>query len=498
MSSRLNQLIATLGIAVAFLLGGYALIWLWLICRIYIPPGYVLHINQKIGEENPDQQTYRVVNPGVKGIQKTIYGEGRYFINPIINDRTLTPLRRLNAEIGPDEVGIVKSLSGKVPPHGQFLVEAKSQMRGIVRQPLTPGVWRINPKAYEIKRVHAIKIHPGFVGCVISLAGDNPSEGTLAKKGQRGVMEEVLQPGLYYLNLDAYRVETVEVGYRQQTFDGLNFKSKDGFEIKVDISVVWGIIPAKVPYIIDRLGNIKEVYNKIIWPQVESICRIEGSKYGAVELIEGKSREKFQNDFTQKLVSVCERKDIQILLGLVRHIVIPIEISDPIQKAKIAQEEMRTKKELQKTQEVVNELQELRQKVEKAIANVKADTERMEANELAKGQKLVAEIKAQQQVDVAELQKQVAEIEATTTRLLGQARATAKELKRRAEADKLVQNIKAIGSAEAYTLYTFASSLSDKMQIFIRYAGQGTFWTDLPEHLKKVEKMAGFKILSQE
>ena len=307
----------------------------------------------------------------------------------------------------------------------------------------------------------------------------------------------MLQPGLYYLNLDAYRVETVEVGYRQQRFDGLNFKSKDGFEIKVDISVVWGIIPDKVPYIIDRLGNIKEVYNKIIWPQVESICRIEGSKYGAVELIEGKSREKFQNDFTQKLITVCEKNDLQVLLGLVRHIDIPTEISDPIQKAKIAQEEMRTKKELQKTQEVINELEELKQKVVKAVANVQADTERMEANELAKGEKLVAEIKAQQQVDVAEFQKRVAEIEAETTRLLGQAKATAKELRRRAEADKLVQNIKAIGSAEAYTLYTFASNLSDKMQIFIRYAGQGTFWTDLPDHLKKVEKMAGFKILSE-
>ena len=194
MSGRLNQLLITLGIAAAFLLGGYGIVWLWLICRIYIPPGYVLHINRKIGEENPDQQIYRVVNPGVKGIQKTIYGEGRYFINPIINDRTLTPLRRLNAQIGPDEVGIVKSVSGKVPPNGQFLVEANSEMRGIVREPLTPGVWRINPKAYEIKRVDTVKINPGFVGCVISLAGINPPEGLLARRGERGVMKKCCSP----------------------------------------------------------------------------------------------------------------------------------------------------------------------------------------------------------------------------------------------------------------------------------------------------------------
>ena len=90
-----------------------------------------------------------------------------------------------------------------------------------------------------------------------------------------------------HLSLD--QVDAVEIGYRQITMKGVSFPSKDGFSIKIDISVVYGLQPKDVPVIINRLGNINEVVDKVIHPQVESICRIEGSKYGAKELIEGET-----------------------------------------------------------------------------------------------------------------------------------------------------------------------------------------------------------------
>lgn len=489
----------------------YGVGWQWMICRIYVAPGELMYTTAKTGKENPNPDVYRVVESGTKGIQEKVYGEGRYFINPILNDRTVLPMVTPVAQksgyvpydsvpgyVSPQEVGVVKSMSGENLPSGEFLVEPGQNKKGILRHALTPGMWRLNPKAYEIKMEKAVVIEPGYVGCVISLSGKKPTESRLARDGERGVMEKVLQPGIYFLNPTAYRVQKVAINYRETYFGKINFKSKDGFDIEVDASVVWGVLPAKVPHIIDRVGNINDVADKIIKLQVESLCRIEGSKYGAVELIEGTSREKFQNNFTDLLIKICEEKDIRILLGLIRNIIIPQDIRDPIQKSKIALEEMKTKKELQETQKVLNQLEKLKQEVVKGVQEVQANTERSVATTLADGQKQVAEIQAQKQVEVAQLQKEIADIEAQTTRLLGEAKAKAQELKRRAEADRLVQNVQAMGGPEEYTLYTFAQKLSDKLQIVIRHTGQGTFWTDLPSQLKDIEKVAAAKIMERQ
>ncbi len=498
--SRLKALLTPLFIVAVILGLVYVIVWQWMICRVYIDPQEIMYVNSKIGEENPNSADNRVVDEGIKGIQKKIYGEGRHFINPIINECTVVRTGRLSCEISASQVGVVESRSGKNPEKGKFLVSSdlKNPQKGVIEEPLTPGIWRLNPNAYEIKLYDAVKIDAGFVGCIVSQYGTDPKEGRrLAIEGERGVMEKILQPGIYYINPRAFSVIKVDIGYRQTPFAKINFRSKDGFQISVEITVVWGILPEKVPYIIDQLGNVDDVSTKIILPQVQSLCRIEGSKYGAVELIEGDSREKFQNDFTQKLIEICQSKDISTQLGLVRNIDIPQDIRTPIQKSKIAFEEMNTKKELQKTQTSINQLEKLKQEVIKGVQEVQAMTDKQEATILAEGERQVAAIKAEQQVEVAKLERELAEIEANITRMLGDAAAQAKELKRRAEADKLVQEIHAIGGPEEYTLYNFANGLSDHLKIYVRHSGEGTLWTDLPASAKNLETMSALKILQE-
>lgn len=509
MQDRLYRLLMPLFITAIVILIAYVLVWQWIICREYIRPMEIMYVNAKIGEENPDPENARIVDEGFKGMQKKIYGEGRYFINPVVNDRTITKVtadtektryRPFVGVIEPLQVGMVESRSGKNPADGEFLVDSNvtNPQKGVIREPLTPGIWRLNPHAYEIQISPAVKIAPGYVGCVVSQCGKSPQKGHLAREGERGVMEQILHPGIYYINPKAFSVIPVDIGYRQTPFEGINFISKDGFDIEVDISVVWGILPEKVPTIIERFGSADDVMDKIVRPQVESLCRIEGSKYGAVELIEGISREKFQNAFTEKLVEICENKDIQARLGLVRNITIPQNIRDPIQKSKIAAEEMNTKKEEQKTQTSENQLEKLKQEVIKGIAEVEANTEKETATILAEGDRLVATINAEQQIEVAKLRRELAEIEAEITRTIGQADNKAKELKRCAEADKLVQEINAMGGPEAYTLYNFALNLDPNLKIFIRYTGNGTFWTDLPAGMKNLENVAALQILQQQ
>lgn len=60
-------------------------------------------------------------------------------------------------------------LYGDDLPPGTILATARS--KGILRDVLRPGKYRINPFAYTVKAVPAIQIRPGHVGVVTSLTG---------------------------------------------------------------------------------------------------------------------------------------------------------------------------------------------------------------------------------------------------------------------------------------------------------------------------------------
>jgi regulator of protease activity HflC (stomatin/prohibitin superfamily) len=471
----------------------YVGVWKWMICRVYVGPGQVLVITSKFGEENKDPDNQRVVPEGTQGILKEVRGEGRHFYDPIAYT---TDTRSEVIEIEPEQIAFVESMSGTPLTGAEFLAE--EGQKGPMRRPLTPGKWRLNPFAAKATVVQATVIAPGFVGCVTRLSGGAPPEGRLADETQRGIQRKVLQPGVYYLNPREFKVDSVWVGYKEITLEDVTFPSKDGFTIKLDISVVWGLHPKDVPVIMSRIGNPEAVVQKIIRPQVESICRIEGSKYGAKEFIEGTSREQFQNAFTQQLFEEAKARNIELFIGLVRDIEVPLELREPIQKSKIAAEEQLTKEEQRKTQVVQNELEELKAQVEKGVREVGAETEKMVAEVRATGERKVATIGAEKEVAVADVARKVAEAKAEQTRILGKADAEVTELLQKAEADKFQKNVAALGNPEAYANYIFATKLPDELRIYLRYAGPGTFWTDLPAGAKSLEDAAMRKILERE
>lgn len=454
----------------------YVGVWQWLFCRVYVDPGEILVISSKFGNENPDPENQRVVDEGTQGIQREVRGEGRHFYSPLFY-RIDTPSNVVT--VGPDEVGVVRSLSGTPLPEGEFL--AGPGQKGMTRDALTPGAWRLNPFANEVEVVKAARVKPGVVGCVTALAGRNEPPDRLSRAGEQGVQERVLQPGLYYLNPREFRVDFVEIGYQHLELTGVSFPSKDSFTISLDVSVVYGLLPHEVPHIIKGYGNVQAVVDKIILPQVESICRIEGSKYSAMELIEGDTRERFQQAFTDLLQVQARGRHVDILIGLVRDINVPLEVREPIQKSKIAVEEQRMKEQQQLTQVVENELEEIKADVQKGVREVAAETEKMVAETRATGERQVAGIDAQRQVEVAKLMKEVALVEAERERTLGRAAAQVTELLKRAEADRFKQNVAAMGdNPAAYADYVFAQGLPADLRIDVRYAGEGTFWTDLP------------------
>lgn len=540
------------------LVGGSALAALyWFTFRFYVPENRCAILVRKSGKELPPGEKV-ASEPGQKGIQPEVLGPGRYFRNPYtwewrIVDQTEIPsgnptswrwVRRTVP--GPDgrgtietyvfegdfpKVGVVTRKIGKPSPTGDIIVDRASGHEGILREVLTPGIYKINPEVYKVELYDAAVIPPGQVGVVTNLFGDQP-EATkqataetpttqptyaainrpLAKPGERGTLADVLQPGVYFINPKLQKVTPIDIGYNEYSQVKLNerqnyrisFPSDTGYLIRVGVTVVWGIDPVHAAEIINEFGNAGEVLDKIIGPQLRSICRNIGSTYSARDFIQGEEREKFQNSLTLELKEVCRKKNIDVLLALVRE----IEVLSPdaaagntdvgetlkqtIQQSHIAIENQITKEKQREAAIVKAKLEESLKEVDIARETIGADTGVKVANTRAEGEKTAAEIQAQASLDVAGIMQEVAELEAKRIEILGAANADVEKMVKTAEADGYRMLVEAFGSPKAYNLYSFAEGFQPQ-SIRLFYAGEGTFWTDL----SKLEEAGAAKLLSE-
>lgn len=487
----------------------------WTVNRIYVPVNSSLQLQYKgplIFGSRQMAKPGHFAAEGEIGILANLRGPGRHFYCPIWWVRTIVP----DQIVKPGEVAIVRSMLGDDLPQGQYMVDGElgmTQSKGILRKVYGPGRYRANPYAYEFNIVQTEKITSGgqtktagwvhiptgYVGVVTNLSS-NPMTGAAA-----GIQDHVLPPGIYPINSKEQQVDIIEIGYRVATVavdksmdakgkvmldaagepliasikSGINFPSNDGFDIHMDYTAIWGIMPNAAPNIIRTFGNVSAVQDKVVLPQIESICRNNGSSYAAVELLVGEDRQKFQQEVSLAFEKVLIEKHISLLYGVVRHIYIPREVREPIQNAFVADELKLTRDQEQLTAREEALLKEAEQKVQLEREKIRAETEKMVAQAVAEGHRTVGETHAQTGKFVAEIDRQVAELQAQATVALGQANAQTQQLTAEARAQKFKLAVAAFGTPEAYNRWIFASNLPEDVKIKLIYAGQGTFWTDL-------------------
>lgn len=201
-----------IGVIVAFVfvvLFGFV----WFGCRIYVPQGQMAIVTAKTGDELPPGAI--LAEPGQKGVQRVPLAEGRHFLNPVTHDWKIVPVITIPA----GSVGLVTAKTGKELPSGE-IIAADRDSKGVWKDVLGPGSYRLNPEGYEVKTLTAINIPIGYVGVVTSLTGKPAQQGLFAGPGEKGVMEKSLQPGLYYINPRAYQVDVVEIGMNQVSIIG--------------------------------------------------------------------------------------------------------------------------------------------------------------------------------------------------------------------------------------------------------------------------------------
>lgn len=506
----------------------------WTYNRRYVPVGSSLLLTYKgallFGNPvYPPADRLASLEKGEVGVVEQMPGPGRHFYCPIWWGRTIVP----DQIVKPGEVAIVTSLVGKdmgQRPDGgdrakagasndtQFLVDGDighTEYKGVLRKVYGPGRYRVNPYAYDFKIINTdveaggtqkkysgwVEIRTGFVG-VVTNQTDNPATGA-----RKGIQQNVLPPGLYPMNPREQKVDIVEIGYREKTIvsavqqdkagnaildasgeptmsdvassKGIVFPSKDGFTIHMDFTAIWGIMPEQAPHVVEFSGNLAAVENRVVVPLIESICRNEGSKLGAVELLVGGTREEFQDETTRQFAEKLKETGVALQYGLVRHIYIPQEVRVPIQQKYLADELKLTRDQEQLTARTEANLREAERKVELESERIKVETEKHVAEKRATGEKTAAETRAETQKLMAAIDRQTAELERQATVALGQAEARSQQLMEEARAGRFKLAVGAFGTGEAFNQWVFATGLPEDIQLQLLYAGEGTFWTDL-------------------
>ncbi len=572
-------------------LGGLYAGWNWFFCRFYVDPNEMAIITAKAGEPLAPGQI--LAKQGQLGVQEEVLGEGRHFLNPFFYEIKIVKVIVIPA----GRVGIVTSKVGNDLPPGQFLAE--NGQKGIWREVLGPGKYRLNPEGYNVEIVDAVNIPIGYVGVMTSLSGDQTAPGEFAGNNQKGVRKDVLQPGLYYVNPKMYKVDILEIGVNQVSLLGreggrvitkgrigtqnvameklatnlldeqrenrnqyqnqviqnemaqgtyadkekssfmssvskssdaegysysrskkapqdagakpqaakvlaekraeagskaeksaqsdvalefwqnVEFPSRDGFLIHIDMTVEFELLPKKIAEIYRSYGDLPAVVDKIILPQIQSVSRLKGSAYRAKDLIVGDGREQFQIDLKSALESILGEKQLVVHNALIRHVGVPEQILDPIQKASIAIEENLTNKEKQNTAKKQAELNTQLSLIEQAGQQVGQETLKLKAEIKASQDKQVATTNAEAIRSVAEIEKKIADIRAETKLKLGSAKAEEITLVEGERARGYTAKTDAFGDPMAFNLYQFALNLNPNMKIRILHAGEGTLWTDL-------------------
>ncbi|MDD3155293.1 MAG: SPFH domain-containing protein [Victivallaceae bacterium] len=543
------------------------ILYQWGFCRFYVPAGSMAVITSKSGREPKNGAL--LVERGEKGVWREVLGEGRHFLDPVNYEIKIVPAVRI--ELG--QVGIVTSKIGKELPPGEIIAPDR-ESKGVWREALGPGLYRLNPMGYQVEIADAINIPLGYVGVVTSQTGKAPRPGEFAGAGEKGVRKDVLQPGLYYINRYAEQVNVIEIGMNQVTMSGsapggsvvqtrnrlesasealkkmeestLNFQSelrrrnvsqerpavkvkmstksrgqsgswrnsearsvdldhegsaptpvaaaaavifgssravefpsRDGFKVSLDMTVEFELLPERISQIYLSYGDLPQVVEKIILPQVLSVSRLKGSSYRAQDFIMGDGREKFQNDLRKDLERILASKHIVVHNAIIRNVEIPQDILKPIQAVSLAREQNLTNVSMQETARKLAELNTETELIEQRRSEVRQETEKLVAAINAARKKEVAAIQAETLRKSAELDLQRSEIEAKSALLRGETSVRVKFLLDNARAMGGKLRSAALGNPALLKDLTMVESLGDKIPVRVIYAGEGTLWTDL-------------------
>jgi uncharacterized membrane protein YqiK len=169
-----------------------------------------------------------IENGGERGPQMTVIPPGSYRINPLLFSVAMTDV----LDIPQNRLGVVTTREGAALPTGEIAGPEVSGhngfqdpqafldaggMKGLQEQVLLAGRYFINPRFATVEIIDMVEVPIAHVGVVIAfvgrdgrdVTGDDFSHGNLVSRGEKGVWVTPLDPGRYAINPYTHKVRTV-------------------------------------------------------------------------------------------------------------------------------------------------------------------------------------------------------------------------------------------------------------------------------------------------
>jgi uncharacterized membrane protein YqiK len=411
-----------------------------------------------------------LANGGQKGRQSAVLTPGFYRINPVLF--TVVPDVPM-VKIDSDKVGIVTVLDGAPMPEGQmaagrvkghnnfqdpeaFITAGGS--RGLQEEIILAGNYNINPWFAEIEEHELVEVPIGHVGVVVSFVGSETNDisgeafthGNIVRKGGKGVWDEPLYPGKHPLNVRTMKVELVpttnivlnwatarsEAHKLDEKLSTITVRSKDGFTFNLDVSQIINIGATRAPWVISRVGSVRNLVNQVLEPIVGNYFRNSAQNYTVLDFLTNRAER--QKEARGHITDAIKQYDVQSVDTLIGDITPPAELMVTLTARKIAEEQQKTFVTEEQTQRTRQELER-----QKALADKQRELVNSEQNVR------VAEMQARAAIEVAQGESQVlsrrSEGEALAKQRVGEAEANVQAIKGRSEAEA----IRAVGAARA-------------------------------------------------
>ena len=339
------------------------------------------------GHENFSNGEIFLKNGGQKGPQCDILQPGTHRINTRLFKYAIVDATIIESK----NVGLVTAKDGEPLPPTELIaisVEGHSNyqdaqaflneggQRGPQLDLLKPGTYYINPFMFDVKFTEVAEVKRGEVAVIISNVGkEHPSlvklkdvaegEKTTAKnavdaekrlevgieryvvpQGYRGIQEEVSGPGVYYLNTNAFIAHivnttniTVDWDEGDDTkFNPLTIVSKDAFEIRVSVKVIFRIRPDQAPYMISKIGSIENLINHVIHPMIDSSFRNQSSATSAMNFMQDRHDE--QTKAEERTRVELEKYHVELVSVLICQIQLPQNLMDTQTARVIAEQQL--------------------------------------------------------------------------------------------------------------------------------------------------------------
>lgn len=348
-------------------------------------------------------------------------------------------IQALEANNATDEDLIAEILKTKNNLHNNYqdaqaFLKSGGQV-GMQHDPLLYGAYRINPASFTVMLVPMLVVEQGEVAVIKAYVGNKGRDtsgevfrfGELVRPGDRGVWRTPLRTGKYAINPKCYEAVMVKTSIINLNWadaissahqldarlSSIHAKSKEGFELIIDLQVQIHIPDTEASKVISSVGTMQNLIDDILQAAVGNHFRDRLQSMSAVAFIN--DRQKIQEEAFSHIKEKLTMYGVETVGVYIQNVIYPDQLIKVLQDRELANQQ----KDTYKSQEAA-QLQRIDMEAKKGTADKQAELAASQVgidiadnNSKANIKKAEGDSKYTQQVGFAEAdvikQKQLAE-----------------------------------------------------------------------------------------